>query len=158
MVETDSDSSGDHGHGGLEDETVVGSKTSDDGAADLDELLRILSDRRRRCILYCLNAADHRDIATLAKRVTDRLERPVSDDDVEIRVDEVRLSLVHVDIPMLEDADIVSYDRRRGDLRLDRPQADIEPLLETCAALDPYADTDDGRDSEALNAASSAEE
>lgn len=157
MVETDSDSNGDHRHSGLEDETVVVSNAGDDGMADLDELLRILSDRRRRCILYCLDSADHRDVDTLAKRVATRLERTASDDRDAVRDDAIKLSLVHVDIPMLEDADIVSYDRRRGDLCLDCPPTHIETLLETCATLDPYADTDDGRESDRLETASSYE-
>ncbi|MDF9744613.1 DUF7344 domain-containing protein [Natrinema salsiterrestre] len=157
MVETDSDASGDHRHSGLEDQTRIGSEMGDDGAADLDELLRILSNRRRRCVLYCLDAADHRDVETLAKRVVTRLERTVPDDRAEVRYDDVELSLVHVDIPMLEDADVISYDRRRGDLCLDCPPTRIEPLLETCAALDPCAETDDGRESDELEAASSCD-
>lgn len=155
MVETDSDSNGEHRHSGLEDETVVGSEVSDDGVADLDELLRIVSNRRRRCVLYCLDVADHRDVETLAKGVMTRLERTAPDDREDVRYDDIKLSLVHVDIPMLEDADIVSYDRRRGDLCLDCPPTHIETLLETCATLDPYAETDGGRESDELEAASS---
>ncbi|WP_226480545.1 DUF7344 domain-containing protein [Natrinema amylolyticum] len=145
MVETDPDSNGGHHSNGPEREPIVASSVADGGVPDLDELLRVLSNRRRRCVLYCLLADDLRDVDALAKHVAARLERTGPESVEDARYEEIKVTLVHADIPMLAETGVVSYDRRTGDLRLDYPPTPIETLLESCAAVDEYADADEVR-------------
>ncbi|WP_408958682.1 hypothetical protein [Natrinema sp. 74] len=84
-------------------------------ADDLDRLFEALADERRRTVLSVLENQYH-PIATetLARDVAaqegDTTEREVSDD----RVEEVQASLVHVHLPMLNEATLVSYDATTG--------------------------------------------
>ena len=155
MVGMDADSDDGHRFAGANGNAVTASSIADGGTPDLDEFLRILSNRRRRCVLYCLVADDLRDVDRLAKRVTARLERTVPDTVDDARYEEMKTNLIHVDIPMLADTGVVSYDRRNGNLCLDYPPAPIETLLESCAALDEYADGDELRGTDGSNKASS---
>jgi len=71
-----------------------------------------LARARRRCILRCLNDAEKPlALADLAAEVANR-ESQRSDVDPET-VKDVYLSLYHVHIPKLADADLVQYDKDR---------------------------------------------
>lgn len=144
MVETDPDSDGGHRTGELEDEPIVTSNVADGGVPTLDAFLHVLRNQRRRCVLHCLFADDLRDVSTLARRVAARLDQTTPDDVADDRYEQVRVALVHVDIPMLAETGIVSYDRRSGDLCLDSPPAPIERLLESCATLETHTDSTEG--------------
>lgn len=148
MVETDPNSGGGHRSSERGEEPAVVSNVADEGMPDIDEFLRVLSDRRRRCVLYCLLADDLRDVSALARRVAARLDRTSPDDVTDARYEQLRITLVHVDIPMLAETGIVSYDRRTGDLRLDSPPTPVERLLESCATLEDDVGIDEGRTSE----------
>ncbi|SER18580.1 DUF7344 domain-containing protein [Natrinema salaciae] len=134
MVGTDSGGS-DRGER-AESERVAASSASGAGDPDLDEFLRVVSDRRRRCALYSLASGDPQTVDALATHVAARLERTSPDAVSESQRDAVRVMLVHADIPRLEETGVVSYDRRTETLRLDYPPARIETLLETCDGLE----------------------
>lgn len=132
------------GNGGSErsgrDAAIEGDAASatvtDGGVPALDEFVRVLSERRRRCILYCLREDNVADIGGLARRVAARLDRTSPKEVSERRRETVEISLVHVELPMLADAGVVSYDRRTGTLRLDHPSAPVKTLLDACATFD----------------------
>ncbi|WP_254763995.1 DUF7344 domain-containing protein [Natrinema marinum] len=96
----------------LED-AISADRTED--AAELDALFEALADERRRTVLSVLGDQYH-PIATetlardVAAREAGTTERAVSDD----RVHEVHTSLVHVHLPVLHEATLVSYDASAG--------------------------------------------
>lgn len=141
MVGTDSGGS-DRGEGS-ENEAITASNGPGRGDPDLDDFIRLVSDRRRRCAMYCLMAEDLRTVDALATHVAARLERTTPDAVSESQHEAVRVMLVHTDLPLLEETGVISYDRRTGTLRLDYPPARVETLLETCVGLDEYADPGD---------------
>lgn len=79
----------------------------------LETLFRVLATRRCRTTLSCLESRDRpQTITALAARVT-----AVEHDGagaVPAEIDRVRLLLHHSDLPRLDDADLVTYDRERG--------------------------------------------
>lgn len=131
---------------GDEVEPVSVPGVTDGGVPDLDEFLRVLSDRRRRCALYCLWEDDLRDLDALAKHVAARLERTSPEEVSESQYEEAKVALIHIDVPLLEETGVVSYDQRNENLCLDYPPAPLETLLDACATLDEYADRPDGSD------------
>ena len=89
------------------------------GSARLDELFRILSNRRRRRVLYSL--VDSEESVIECSQLVDRLaDGPATvgagGDSSEAAV---ARDLYHVHLPRLEDAGIVEYDRRQGTVRYD---------------------------------------
>ncbi|MFD1563454.1 hypothetical protein ACFR99_07825 [Haloarchaeobius amylolyticus] len=118
------------------DDTNATSSGGNGGISDPDEWLQLLSDRRRRYLLYCLRDDDVRKQGTLARRVAARLAHTSPEEVPERRSETVEASLVHVDIPMLADAGVVSYDRRTGTIRFDDLPDGLEHLLDACATLD----------------------
>lgn len=91
---------------------------------DLDELLDVLSDRRRRFVLSRLaTRAVPMAVADLAADLV-RHERGTSDDgrsDAEVpgdRLEEYHIALHHVHVPKLAAAGIVEHDRERNTVEL----------------------------------------
>lgn len=90
-------------------------------SARLDELFSVLSNRRRRRVLYSL--VDSEDAVVECSQLVRRLaDGPVtigaSEDDGSSEASVAR-DLYHVHLPRLEDAGIVEYDRRQGTVRYD---------------------------------------
>ncbi|SEW14257.1 DUF7344 domain-containing protein [Natrinema salifodinae] len=146
MAERDGDSERGERDTGIEGGPAFPTVT-DGGVPALDEFVRVLSERRRRCLLYCLWEDDVRDVDDLAGRVATRLDRLSPDEAAESRREAVEISLVHVDLPMLEDVGIISYDRRTRTLSLDHPPMPIETLVDACETLDECAHVDERRES-----------
>ena len=111
---------------------------ADGGAPDLDEFLRLLSNRRRRYALYYLREHDLRERDRLARYVAAELAESGPEDVADGRIEEVETMLVHVDVPMLEETGVVSADHRTETLRFDYPSSSLDALLEACAALEEF--------------------
>ncbi|ADB60689.1 hypothetical protein Htur_1804 [Haloterrigena turkmenica DSM 5511] len=135
-----------------------------DYAGDLDGLFAALSDSRRRTILTVLANQYHPISAeTLARDVAARedgtAERAVSRE----RVDEVRLSLHHLHLPLLRDAGLIGYDGEsetvsyegHPDLRVEWLETDADGADET--AVDPGADSENERSATDESAADSSD-
>ena len=92
----------------------------DAAASDrLDELFSVLSNRRRRRVLYSLVDGEESvvECSQLVRRLADGPATiGASDDSSEAAV---ARDLHHVHLPRLEDAGIVEYDRRQGTVRFD---------------------------------------
>lgn len=83
------------------------------GGSPLDELFDVLSDRRRRFVLYYLDGANER---ATREALVDRIAvREAVDGEGPIR-EHVLAELHHVHLPRLQDAGLVEYDQRAGDV------------------------------------------
>lgn len=91
-----------------------------------DEWFELLADDLRRQVLYELLGQESRDPALT---VPDGVEC----DDRDPR--RVALSLWHTDLPKLEDADVVHWDRDVGEVYRGPAFDEIEPLLEAVHPL-----------------------
>ncbi|ELY41120.1 DUF7344 domain-containing protein [Natronorubrum tibetense] len=112
---------------------------TDGGASDgrdregVDQLLNLLATHRRRHALYYLRELEVTTVDELARLVTDE---PDPTTDIDERIEETRLALMHVDLPRLTARDIVEYDRRSGTVRYRQPSTRLTTLLDSCAEIE----------------------
>lgn len=99
-----------------------------------DSLYRLLSDRRRRTLLYRLSEHEHPvDLAELARTIA--IEETELDGEVPSEaIRHVRISLYHVHVPKLSNAGAVTFDRADRTVEL---LDDGRALLHRLEALDP---------------------
>ncbi|AGB39221.1 DUF7344 domain-containing protein [Natronococcus occultus] len=104
--------------------------------ATIDESLSLLSNRRRRDVLYRLSEADVTSVdslaATIAAREASVPAEQLSADDRE----RVRIELYHTHLPKLADRGLIEYDDRSGTVRWTAPTDVLESLLECCYELE----------------------
>lgn len=102
----------------------------------LDELLSLLSYRRRRDTLYYISdheTASLESLATsIAAREADIPAENVSADEREA----VLIDLYHNHLPKLADQRLIEYDSRSGAIMWSSPPDNLEELLECCHALE----------------------
>lgn len=98
----------------------------------VDNLLTVLSRRRRRDVLYYLSERELADVdevaAAIATREADRPSKSARD--------AVEIDLIHNHLPKLSDRGLVEYDRRSGVVRWSTPPEELETLLECCRTLE----------------------
>ncbi|WP_293029012.1 hypothetical protein [Natronococcus sp.] len=104
--------------------------------SSVDEFLSLLSNRRRRDVLYCLSEREVASVESLATTIAAReasvsVER-VSPDDRE----PVLIDLYHAHLPKLADRRLIEYDRRSGTVRWSASSDELEALLECCYGLE----------------------
>lgn len=103
---------------------------------DVDEILRALSRRRRRYVMYHLQEHETSTLETLAGHVA-AAEEDVSVADVsDERRETVAIELRHTHLPQLSQAGLVDYDPRTGDVRYAHPPTILDALLEACAEIE----------------------
>ena len=128
-----------NGDGGRNTDTRNGTDPHSDAGsdgADLDELLCLVSERRRRYVLYVMRERHTEDLTGLARRVAAELAETTPDAVDETHREAIETLLVHADVPALAAADLVSYDRQTETLRLESLPEPLETVLEACATLD----------------------
>ena len=104
--------------------SAEGNQIHDDEGFDLDDLFRVLADRRRRYALYQLGRANGEMrlpalVRTVLKWETDTNAKTVS----EQRRQRTYLDFYHNHVPMLVNYGLASYDEDDGTVRL---EADLE--------------------------------
>lgn len=77
---------------------------------DIDELLGLLADSRRRTVLELLASKHSLSLTALADAIVQRERQAVTTDDAAERTERVRLSLHHNHLPKLADANLISYE------------------------------------------------
>ncbi|GAB3672364.1 hypothetical protein GCM10028856_25440 [Halopiger thermotolerans] len=84
----------------------------------MDEQFSLLSNRRRRRLLYALVAADGAVVerSQLVARLAD-VEASGAGESDETLEERIARDLHHTQLPQLEDAGIVDYDQRQGTVR-----------------------------------------
>ena len=107
-------------------------------AERLDELLDVLSDRRRRQLLYYLAAEERLDREALVSHLRDcEGARPGSDLDPD---QSVSIELHHTHLPKLLDAGLIETDEDQ-EIRF-RPPDYLDTLLPVVRRLDPGVECD----------------
>lgn len=107
--------------------------TSADRPLDVDSAFDLLSEARRRGVLYALDRNARTNVDTLAARIS----RWEADDGKTSTDDDVRTMLVHSHLPKLADADVVTYDHESGVVEATEKTAELEPLLRCTRERDP---------------------
>lgn len=133
MVDYRSEDGEDHGttaESGVELPAVGEQRSS------MDEFLSLLSNRRRRDVLYHLSETKVASIESLATTIAAREASVpaarVSADDRE----SVLIDLYHTHLPKLADRRLIEYDRRSDTVRRSAPGDELEALLERCYELE----------------------
>lgn len=103
------------------------------GPLDIDAILDVLRDRRRRLVLeHCMDRSkDVHEFDDLVNSVYQRLAR----EDEPVERDRLEASLHHVHLPFLVERGLLEYDHRSGQLRY-RPDRQVERWLERIQAAD----------------------
>lgn len=102
----------------------------------LDDLLSLLSERRRRDLLSHLVAVGVTDVETLAPKVA-AAQEAVSPDEIPPDVrKQVQTTLVHTHLPKLADAGAIEFDPRTGAIRCRDLPPMLQPLVDTCRDIE----------------------
>ena len=106
---------------------------SDDGLYDA------LASRRRRRVLYLLREADERTVDELATLLSGWEATETGGMGSREDRDRIAVSLVHVHLPVLDDARLVSYDGRDGTVESRPVRAVVDELIRRSVEDDPSA-------------------
>ena len=102
----------------------------------LDDVFGLLSESRRRYLLYHFLENDWANVENLSRRIAawegDTAVRAVDEDDRE----KVAVSLVHNHLPRLADHDVVEYDSRSGDVVTANGFEELRPFVEQAQAIE----------------------
>lgn len=102
----------------------------------LDELLSVLSERRRRDLLYHLVSTEVTDVKTLAQTLAALQEcEPVDEVSPDV-LEQVQMNLVHTDLPKLANAGAIEFDPRTEAVRSRELPPMIERLVENCRDIE----------------------
>ena len=99
---------------------------ADENDADVSAAFDLLSNARRRGVLYAVSRDGSATVAELAERIATWQDGHHSPK-------EVRTSLVHAHLPKLADAGVVEYDHEQGVVEPTSGADDLEPYLEKTA-------------------------
>ncbi|MFC7216235.1 hypothetical protein ACFQO4_19415 [Saliphagus sp. GCM10025334] len=109
---------------------------SDETRRQLDKLLAVLSNQRRRDLLYHLLAVEVTDVETLAIEMSAEIESvPTTEVSNEIR-EQMQINLVHTDLPKLVEIGAIEFDRRTGDIRSRNFSPLLDQIVETCQNIE----------------------
>lgn len=110
--------------------SVLARRRELDSSADWDALLRALSNRRRRYLLYLLAEKHRASIEELAAGVLAIEEEVLGRGAPDREPETVLVSLVHRHVPVLEDAGIVQFDDAADQVSREERFSDAIELLD----------------------------
>lgn len=99
--------------------------TDGDRLSDVSTAFDLLSESRRRGVLYSLELSERTTLDTLSERLA-RWERKAGR---ATAVADVRTSLVHAHLPRLADAGVVEFDRATGAIEATDEVGPLRPFL-----------------------------
>lgn len=101
----------------------------DGGNPSIDEVLKMLRNRRRRAIFYYLREHEVATVDELAAHLAAlETETPVSEGDVDLS-ERIELELVHTALPKMADSHFIEYDSRSSTVRYADPPEHLQLLL-----------------------------
>lgn len=107
-----------------------------DGGTDISTSIAALANERRRFVLYYLRDEGEVGLEDVTEHVA-AWELDTSPDALsDVTRRNVRVDLHHAQLPKLEDAGIIRYDRRHRSLSLRDPPAFVEDVLDHCATVE----------------------
>lgn len=107
-----------------------------DGGIGIGKVIEALADERRRCVLYYLQDRGNAELEDVIEHVAAR-EAETAPDEIDDRLrTNVRIGLYHADLPKLDDAGIIGYDRRKGTMCLQYLPDPVEQFLEYCETVE----------------------
>ncbi|WP_458208032.1 DUF7344 domain-containing protein [Haladaptatus sp. NG-SE-30] len=107
------------------------------GRPQLNETFELLSNPRRRYVLYHLMAeSECVDPDDLAERIANWEANDTSDDGDD-NLQTVKTALQHIHLPRLADAGVITYESNPGTIEFDGTD-EFAPFLEVAARLDGY--------------------
>lgn len=102
----------------------------------VDNLLSLLTEQRRRDVLYHLAVTEVTDVETLARNAAAMYEGvPVDEISPEIR-EQIQINLVHTDLPKLADAGAIEFDPRSEAIRCRNLPPVLGRLVEICRDIE----------------------
>lgn len=107
-----------------------------DGGLSVSECLEALADRRRRYVLYYLREDERAEFEDLTERVAAWETETAPENLDEATRRQVRIDLVHAQLPRLEELGMIRYDHRRGIVQIQRVPNPVEQCLERCSEVD----------------------
>lgn len=120
-------------HSRKDGETPTGTHTRE---ARVDEIFTVLSDSRRRYVLYALQDEPQASVTDITRQIIAWEHEVPAETVPDEVVAEIETLLVHSHLPQLRNAGLVDYDQRSEQLvRRDLP-ALVEICLEHCAEHD----------------------
>lgn len=114
------------------DEWAAPPTTSDDTRRRVDGLLHALADRRRRDLVYHLDAVEVTDVETLASKVAAVREGTEIDEVPQDVREQVHVNLLHNHLPKLEDAGVIEFDSRSETIRCRNFPPTLERFVDVC--------------------------
>ena len=111
----------------------------------MDAAFRLLSDRRRRYVLYHLRDVER--VTTLDALTEQVAHWEGTGRDADANAERIAVSLVHNHLPKLEESGVVEYDRRQGDVVTAEQFDEVVSLLELVDEVDRDGTTTDAESS-----------
>ena len=108
----------------------------DGGERPLDELLDVLSNHRRRYVLYYLRETETADVEELTEYVVENFESGQESTAPGDRFEKTKATVIHTDLPKLRERGIVEYDPRSETVRYRQPSQCLTALLRVCSELE----------------------
>ena len=114
----------------MNDDTVETARTersrdrTDDDEVSIGEIFDVLSDHRRRYVLYVLSEEEEgaMDVEALAERLAPWIHETADDEVTEEQFRRTYTGLRHSQLPRLDDAGAVEYDQHRDRVSLGRTE------------------------------------
>lgn len=108
----------------------------DGGASSLDEILRILGNRRRRALFYYLQEHEVATVDEVAAHLAaQEPETPAGEGNVD-HGERIKLELVHTALPKLAASHFIDYDSRSGTVRYVDPPEHLQLILRVLARFE----------------------
>ncbi|MFP9193876.1 hypothetical protein ACLI4Q_19895, partial [Natrialbaceae archaeon A-CW1-1] len=106
----------------------------------LDELFEILSDKRRRYVLYCLHEQDGSiTIQELVETINMWEEDPPAQSSAWDKIEHLEVELEHHHLPKTAEADFVQYNPENRTIQVQDPSVEVDALI-TIASTIPIVD------------------
>lgn len=105
---------------------------------ELDEILRVLTAKRRRYVLYYLREEEMATLNELARQLVAWEEQQAPEAVLDADIERHALELYHEHLPQLTETCLIEFGMRSQAARYEHPPALLETLLDVCRTRDPY--------------------